>query len=227
MPAGKIVTLMGPNGAGKTTAFNAIGGYIRPTAGSIRFAGQDIGGMAPDRIAAVGISRTFQNNGILREMTVLENVLIGLELSISGSLPGSVLCFPATVAAERNATMRAHAMLERMGIGQLAYNVAGDLSFGQQRLVEISRALVSGARLLMLDEPAVGLSPAERINLGDTIRQLVETGITVLLVEHVQDLVMAVSDSIIVLKQGRKIVEGTPTEIQNHKEVLEVYFGHA
>ena len=223
---GEVFTMMGPNGAGKTTAFNAIGGFVRATTGRVRFDGTDLIGMAPEKIASLGIRRTFQNNGILREMTVLENVLAGLDLDIRSSFWGSAFGLPASARAEKAAVGKARRMLADMDIAELEDRNAGDLSFGQQRLVEIARALVAGARLIMLDEPAVGLSPSERSHLAATLRQLAATGIGILLVEHVQDLVMAVSDRVLVLNYGKRIAECVPEELRNNMEVLEAYLGH-
>ncbi len=224
---GTVLAVIGPNGAGKSTVFNAISGFVKPVSGAIRFEGAPITGLAPHRIAARGIHRTFQNNGLLREMTVLENVLTGLELSTRSSLAGVVMNWPGAVRAEHEAVGRALAMLERLELAGLAYRTAGDLSFGQQRLVEISRALVAGARLIMLDEPAVGLSPNERTMLGQNLRQLAAEGIAILLVEHVQELVMAVSDRVMVLNYGKKIAECAPHEVRQNQAVLEAYLGHA
>lgn len=224
---GEVLTLMGPNGAGKTTAFNAIGGFVPMAQGHVAFKDQPIAGLRPAQIAALGIRRTFQNNGILREMSVLENVLTGLELDTPSTFWGCVTRWPASDRAERAATGRARAMLDKMGIADLADRPAGDLSFGQQRLVEIARAMVAGAELIMLDEPAVGLSPGDRLHLGESLRDLAAEGIAILLVEHVQDLVMAVSDQVLVLNYGEKIAQCPPGEIRNNKHVLEVYLGHA
>lgn len=224
--AGEVFAMMGPNGAGKTTAFDAIGGFVEAASGTVHFEGKPILGLPPERIAALGIRRTFQNNGILREMTVLENVLTGLELSTPSRFLGVVTGWPAAARAERSAVMRAREMLAQMEIDDLEDRAAGDLSFGQQRMVEIARALVAGARLIMLDEPAVGLSPNERQHLGEVLRQLARTGITVLLVEHVQDLVMAVSDQVLVLNYGRKLVQCPPHEVRQNEEVLEAYLGN-
>lgn len=224
---GEVFTMMGPNGAGKTTAFNAIGGFVRPSTGQVRFDGHDLIGLAPEKIASLGIRRTFQNNGILREMTVLENVLTGLELDTPSSFWGSALGLPLSSRAERAAVAKARSMLAEMEIAELEDRSAGDLSFGQQRLVEIARALVAGARLIMLDEPAVGLSPSERGHLATVLRELAGTGIAILLVEHVQDLVMAVSDQVLVLNYGKRIAQCEPAELKNNTEVLEAYLGHA
>ncbi|ABE34954.1 ABC transporter family protein [Paraburkholderia xenovorans LB400] len=224
---GQIITLMGPNGAGKSTAFNAIGGMIRPTSGKVHFDGRDITGERPAKVAALGIRRTFQNNGILREMTVIENVLTGLELSTQSTFWGAVTGMPGSSRAERDAVRRARSALEQMGVPEIAERIAGDLSFGQQRLVEIARATVARARMIMLDEPAVGLSPGERVHLGSVLRELAANGMAVLMVEHVQDLVMAVSDEILVLNYGKKIAHCAPSEIRHNRDVLEVYLGRA
>jgi branched-chain amino acid transport system ATP-binding protein len=225
--AGEVFTMMGPNGAGKTTAFNAIGGFVRPAEGAVHFDGKDLVGMPPEKIAGLGIRRTFQNNGILRDMTVLENVLTGLELDTASSFTGAIMGLTKAGRAERESVRRARAIMKEMEIANLEDRKAGDLSFGQQRLVEITRALAAGARLIMLDEPAVGLSPSERGHLGIVLRQLASTGIAVLLVEHVQDLVMAVSDQVLVLNYGKKIAQCPPAEIRQNKDVLEAYLGYA
>jgi branched-chain amino acid transport system ATP-binding protein len=224
---GEVLTLMGPNGAGKTSVFNAVTGFVRPASGEVRFEGEIITGLAPDAIAARGIRRTFQNNGIMREMTVLENVLTGLELATPSTLIGIVLGRRRSAQAERDASAAARRQLQRMDIADLAERPAGSLSFGQQRLVEMSRALVAGARLIMLDEPAVGLSPRERVQLGEVLREVAADGIAILLVEHVQDLVMAVSDRIVVLDYGRKIAECAPQDVRHNRAVLEAYLGKA
>lgn len=224
---GEILTLMGPNGAGKTTAFNAIGGYVRVSSGKVAFAGETITGMQPEKIASLGIRRTFQNNGILREMSVLENVLTGLHLSTPSSFWGCVTRWPGSENAEREAVRRSRRILEQFGIGMLADRLAGDLSFGQQRIVEIARAMVDAPRMIMLDEPAVGLSPSERMQLGTALRALAADGMAILLVEHVQDLVAAVSDQVLVLNYGKKIAQCSPAEVRQNKNVLEVYLGNA
>jgi branched-chain amino acid transport system ATP-binding protein len=223
---GEVFAMIGPNGAGKSTVFNAISGLVQPASGAIRFEGHPITGLKPHSIAARGIQRTFQNHGLLREMTALENVLTGLAVATAGSLAGVVLNLPGAVRAEREAVRRAMEMLERMGIADLASRIAGDLSFGQQRLVEIARAMVGGARLIMLDEPAVGLSAPEREMLARRMRRLAADGVGILLVEHVQELVMAVSDRVLVLNSGRKIAEGAPAEIRRDRAVMEAYLGH-
>jgi branched-chain amino acid transport system ATP-binding protein len=223
---GRILAVIGPNGSGKTTLFNAVSGFIAPTAGTVRFHGADITGLPAHRIAARGICRTFQHNGLFGEMTVLANVLTGLTLSTGGSLAGIVLGWPGASRAEQGAIRRARAMLARMGLAELGDRMVADLSFGQQRLVEIARAMVAGARLIMLDEPAVGLTAAERAAFGESLRRLASEGLGVLLVEHSQELVMAVSDRIVVLNHGRKIAEGAPEQIRADSAVLDAYLGH-
>ncbi len=227
VPAGQVCTIMGPNGAGKTTLFNAITGFVAPTAGKVTYEGRTITGLPPHRIAAEGIRRTFQNHGIMREMSVLENVLAGLMLATPSTLLGVVFGTRRSVRAEHEAVERARAMLAEMGIAELEDRPAGDLSCGQQRMVEIARALVASARLIMLDEPAVGLSPNERVHLGQLLRRVVGRGVAVMLVEHVQDLVMAVSDRVVVLNYGKKIAECAPEELRENKSVLEAYLGYA
>lgn len=222
---GEICALMGPNGAGKSTVLNAITGFVIPAAGRIVFGGKVITGLPPHRIAALGLRRTFQNNGIMREMSVLENVLTGLARDTPSTLAGLVFGVAASVRAEREAVRRARAALAALGIAGLAERPAGALSFGQQRLVEIGRAVVAEARLLLLDEPAVGLSPAERLHLADVLRRLAGDGIGIVLVEHVQDLVMAVSDRVVVLHHGRRIAECAPQEVRRNRLVLEAYLG--
>lgn len=222
---GTILAIIGPNGSGKTTLFNAVTGFVRPTGGDIRFKGASVAGLPPHRIAARGICRTFQNNGLCREMTVLENVLTGLELTTPSSLWGAALGLPASARAEREAVERARDMLAQRVLDHLAERPVADLSFGQQRQVEIARALVGDAQLLLLDEPAVGLSPAERTALADDLIALADEGIAVVLVEHQQDLVMAVARRVLVLNHGRKIAEALPHEIRADAAVLEAYLG--
>jgi branched-chain amino acid transport system ATP-binding protein len=223
--AGQVFTIMGPNGAGKTTLFNAVTGFVKPAQGDVLFDGERITGLPPHAVAARGLRRTFQNNGILREMTALENVLIGLELETQSRFTGCLLGLRNSVRAERAAVDRALAALSRMGIAHLQDETAGDLSFGQQRLIEIARAIASHARLIMLDEPAVGLSPSERLNLGEALRELARDGVAIVLVEHVQDLVMQVSDTVLVLNYGKCIAECAPGELKENEDVLEAYLG--
>jgi branched-chain amino acid transport system ATP-binding protein len=227
LDAGQVKAVIGPNGAGKTTLFNTITGYVRPTAGVVRFDGRDIVGMKPAKISASGMRRTFQNGGVFAEMTVLENVLTGLNQRVESGFLGIVLGLPGANRIETGATRQALELLETMGLSGYADRRAADLSSGQQRLVEITRALAARTRLLLLDEPAVGLSAAERGNLVATLRGLAAEGMAVLLVEHSIDLVMAVSDEIVVLNYGEVIAQGVPAAIRTHPAVLEAYLGHA
>nr|WP_246206043.1 ABC transporter ATP-binding protein [Propylenella binzhouense] len=223
---GQVRAVIGPNGAGKSTLFNVITGYVRPNEGKVVYDGQSVVGLPRHVVAGRGMRRTFQNGGVFSELTVLENVLTGLNAVTASSTLGIVLRLPGAGAAERRAVDEAMSLLETMGLAGLANNVVGDLSSGQQRLVEITRAMAARARLLLLDEPAVGLSSSERDRLMNVLRDLAKDGVAVLLVEHVIDLVMAVSDRIVVLNYGEVIAEGTPEEIRSHEAVLEAYLGH-
>jgi ABC-type branched-subunit amino acid transport system ATPase component len=224
--AGQICAVIGPNGAGKSTLFNVITGYATPTEGNVFFNGRSVIGRSPHAIASAGVRRTFQNGGVFGEMTVLENVLTGLD-QLTPSRPLELLFnFPRSVNAERSAVREARSMLEFMGLAEHADKVTGDLSSGQQRMVEITRAIAARARLLLLDEPAVGLSVIERERLATVLRNLASEGIAVLLIEHQIDLVMDVSDRIVVLNYGEVIAEDTPEKIRSHEAVLEAYLGH-
>ncbi len=225
--AGTVCAVIGPNGAGKTTLYNAISGYERPQAGVVRLDGHSVTGLPPHAISRLGLRRTFQNGGLFGEMTVLENVMVGADRATRSHVPGVLFALPRHRREERRAVAEARAMLARVGIDRLVQARVRDLSFGQQRLVEITRALISRPRVLLLDEPAVGLSQAERDVLATTLRQLASEGIAVLLVEHVIDLVMAVSDRVMVLNFGRVLAEGTPAEVRADQAVLEAYLGSA
>lgn len=224
---GTVCAVIGPNGAGKTTLFNAITGYEQPRSGAVRLDGQELTGLKPHAIARLGLRRTFQNGGVFDEMTVLENVLVGADRATRSSSPGVVFGLWRDRGEERRAVVAARAMLEQTGIARLEGARLRELSFGQQRLVEITRALIARPRVLLLDEPAVGLSQAERDTLATTLRNLAAQGIAVLLVEHVIDLVMAVSDRVVVLNFGRVLAEGTPAEVRADEAVLEAYLGSA
>jgi branched-chain amino acid transport system ATP-binding protein len=224
---GEVKAIIGPNGAGKTTLFNAISGYVAVTGGTIRFQDQDIHHLTPHEIAAKGVRRTFQNGGLFGEMSALENVLAGLHSQINSNFAGLLFGTKAACAAEREAVFRARRLLDLIGIGNLADQPAKDLSGGQQRIVEIVRALATDPPLLLLDEPAVGLAPPVRDRVMEIIRRLAgEQGVGILLIEHAIDLVMKGADIIVVLNSGEKIAEGKPDEIRRDRDVLEAYLGY-
>jgi branched-chain amino acid transport system ATP-binding protein len=224
---GEVKAIIGPNGAGKTTLFNVISGYVSTTGGVIRFQGQEIHRLTPHEIAAKGVRRTFQNGGLFGEMSALENVLAGLHSQINSSFAGLLFGTNAARVAEREALARARRLLDLIGIGNLADQPAKDLSGGQQRMVEIVRALATDPPLLLLDEPAVGLAPPVRNRVMEIIRRLAgEQGVGILLIEHAIDLVMKGADNIVVLNSGQKIAEGKPEEIRRDREVLEAYLGY-
>lgn len=223
---GEIRAVIGPNGAGKSTLFNVITGYVRPSGGSVSFSGRPVLGLKPHTIAGLGMRRTFQNGGVFAEMTVLENVLTGLNALTASTPVGLLLAASSSERAEKDSTRAALNLLQEMGLSELRDRRAADLSSGQQRLVEITRALAARTSLLLLDEPAVGLSQAERLNLIKVIKDLSSAGIAVLLVEHSIDVVMSVSDRIVVLNYGEVIANGEPDEVRTHPKVLEAYLGH-
>lgn len=228
MKRGEVVAVIGPNGAGKTSLFNAITGYIGITSGEISFCGERISGLRAHVIAKKGIRRTFQNGGLFGDLSVLENVLTGLHTKTPSTLLGTLFGGSKSRAHEHGAVIKARELLETMAIGHMADHSAGGLSGGQQRMVEILRAIASDPPLLLLDEPAVGLAPPVRIQLRETIHKLAhEHGLGVLLIEHAMEMVMGVSDRIVVLNYGKKIADGSPEEIRQNREVLEAYLGHA
>jgi branched-chain amino acid transport system ATP-binding protein len=227
IPQRSIVSIIGPNGAGKTTFFNMLTGLYRPTTGRIEFDGKDITARRPDRITALGVARTFQNIRLFATMSAVENVMVGQHARMKAGLFGSILRIPSVRREERRVGDHAREMLSYVGLGEgLHDQLAINLAYGDQRRVEIARALASEPKLLLLDEPTAGMNPQESKRLTEFMRQLRdERGLTILLIEHDMQVVMEVSERITVLDHGEKIAEGAPEAVRNEERVIEAYLG--
>ena len=223
--SGEITGIIGPNGAGKTTLFNIVSGIYSPTAGQIFYEGKDITSYPPEKLARLSMVRTFQGIELFNQMTVLENVMVGLHTKSRSGIFASIFKFPGQVREERRIREQAVLWLEFTGIADLADTKAANLPFGKGRLLEIARAMALEPHIILMDEPAAGLNSRETADLAVMIKKIRDSGVTVALVEHDMDLIMDICNRIVVLNLGCKLAEGTPREIQENEKVITAYLG--
>jgi branched-chain amino acid transport system ATP-binding protein len=223
--AGRILSIIGPNGAGKTTLFNVVSGLYEASRGRVHLCGEDVTGLRPHRLAARGLSRTFQNLQIFQRLTACENVMVGRHLRENHSLVGALFRTPSVSRQNRETRQAALDLLAQVGLHGAADTAAGSLAYGACKRLEIARALAADPKVLLLDEPAAGCNAVETEEIDRLIRQVADRGVAVVLVEHDMKLVMKISDRILVLERGKPLVEGTPAEVRHDPRVLEAYLG--